>query len=145
MAVEEWRPIPSAPGYEASSEGLIRNATTGLVLKTWSNGRGYRQVNLGRRGRRTRYVHRLVCEAFHGAPPVATYHADHLDWNREHNAADNLRWLSPEDNRHRHFRRAAGGLWDVVEDEAPVAPADYAEPSETEVAALDARLKAVGW
>lgn len=142
MTAEEWRPIPSAPGYEASSAGRIRNATTGAVLSPNVTSRGYLRLFLGRR--RRDYVHRLVCEAFHGAPPVATYHADHVDWDRTNNTPGNLRWLPPEDNRHRHFRQHAG-LWVVEEDEAPTAPTDYAPPTDAEAAALDEALKASGW
>ncbi|WP_353622863.1 HNH endonuclease signature motif containing protein [Aliirhizobium terrae] len=43
-------------------------------------------------------VHRIVCTAFAGPPPVSTHIVDHIDTNRSNNRPDNLRWLSRLEN-----------------------------------------------
>lgn len=94
---EEWRDIPDQAGlYQASSEGRIRNANTGLVLKPWLAGLGYQYVGLGRQFRST--VHRLVCLAFHGPAPTDRPHVAHFDGERLNNRASNLRWASRSEN-----------------------------------------------
>lgn len=37
-------------------------------------------------------LHRIVCEAFHGAPPTLTSTVNHIDRNRLNNPMVNLRW-----------------------------------------------------
>ena len=97
---EEWKPIPSCPKYEASSEGRIRNAKTGVVRKTHFCGRhGYPMVGLQVAGKqKTAKVHRLVCEAFHGPAPVGRNDVAHADGSRTNNRPDNLRWASRAEN-----------------------------------------------
>lgn len=43
-------------------------------------------------------VHRMVCEAFHGACPHEGWHVDHLNGNRGDNRPSNLEWVSPSTN-----------------------------------------------
>ena len=56
---------------------------------------GYRQVTY--KGRNW-LVHRLICEAFHGMAPSDKPECDHIDRVRDNNCADNLRWVSREEN-----------------------------------------------
>ncbi len=91
--MEEWKPIPSAPGYWASSEGRIRNRK-GIFLVLRPNPKGYFVVPIWRHNRRrVRYVNRLVCEAFWG-PPFPRADASHLDGTQANNMPDNLAWES---------------------------------------------------
>jgi len=47
------------------------------------------------------YLHRLICEAFHG-PSAAGQECMHLDSNKANNAAENLRWgTAKENNSHK--------------------------------------------
>src|SRR5262245_28762226 len=62
--VEEWRVCADHPAYEVSSLGRVRRIATSVVLKPWSNGRGYMKVTLI--GRKKEYVHRLFAKAFLG-------------------------------------------------------------------------------
>lgn len=140
MSRESWKVIPSAPEYEASDLGRIRNARTGHVLSLLRHSDGYRMVHLGRH-RRNRLVHRLVCEAFHGPAPLPTHHADHLNFDRADNRAVNLRWLAAGLNAGRHVIWSPTG-W-LFEDDA--APEDYTPMTDAESAALDADLAAAGW
>lgn len=97
--VEEWREIPSAPGYYASSIGRIRNRH-GLVLKQRLDSAGYLRLTVCVNGRqRYSMVSRLVCEAFHGQPPTADHEAAHGDGVRDNNRESNLRWATPLENR----------------------------------------------
>lgn len=129
---ETWRTVPSAPTYEASSHGRVRNATTGHVLKLQQHDKGYLKVSLGRK--RYDYVHRIVCEAFHGpAPDTGPHTADHLDFDRTNNTPSNLRWLA----RHLNDWRWKG--YEDIEDEP------YEPLTDEESAALDAQLEAAGW
>lgn len=43
-------------------------------------------------------VHRIVCSAFHGAPPTDSHVVDHIDTNRANNRPENLRWVTRLEN-----------------------------------------------
>ncbi|MET7939671.1 HNH endonuclease signature motif containing protein [Streptomyces sp. NPDC005302] len=61
---------------------------------------GYLHVGLYRDGeRRSRSVHSLIAEAFHGPRPSDEYDADHVSRVRTDNCASNLRWLPASENR----------------------------------------------
>lgn len=103
---EEWRNIECGP-YRVSSWGRIRGSR-GWVLEPRKHTNGYLRVSISTNGRpKDEYIHRIVCRAFHGEPPFANYHADHINGIRHDNRAENLRWASPEENRQR--RRFARG------------------------------------
>jgi hypothetical protein len=103
MSREEWRPVPAAPGYEASDQGRIRSVDRvyvdamgrhqhrkGVVLRESAVGEeGRPYVSLGRG--RHRLVYRLVLEAFVGPCPDGM-EACHGDGNHRNNRLDNLRW-----------------------------------------------------
>lgn len=96
--IEEWRTIPLDPGYEVSSKGCIRNASTGKLLKPWRAGAGYLYVQLWRSRIKTG-VHRLVAFAFLGDPPSPRHEVAHNDGNPENNCAANLRWATHAENQ----------------------------------------------
>lgn len=112
-----WRPVVGYEGrYEVSDHGRVRSLPivvkrpgvkpfvhpgSGRVLQQSSNQRGYKLVELycgSRATRRTRPVHRLVCEAFHGPPPEDKPNTLHNDGKPDNNRAVNLRWGSQADN-----------------------------------------------
>lgn len=94
---EEWRPVPSLPGIEASTAGRIRRASTGLIYAA-SMTRGYLALRPAGATRR-HYVARMVCEAFHGAPPSPRHEAAHSDGDHQNNAPSNLRWATSQENK----------------------------------------------
>ena len=47
---------------------------------------------------RTVRLHRLICDANHGAPPPGQNVARHLDGNKLNNAPENLRWGTQAEN-----------------------------------------------
>lgn len=88
---EEWRPIPGyETGYAVSDRGRVRNARNGRILDGWRNAKGYRMVVLGGRGRKQRYVHHLVAEAFIGPRPPGQEVRHYPDRNPANNALVNL-------------------------------------------------------
>lgn len=103
-----WKIIPTFPQYQASTDGQIRNAESGLVLKQRLL-HGYFVVTLMKDKAARRFlartdrwrgarVNRLVCEAFHGAPPFPRAEAAHQNGTRTDNREDNLRWATSGEN-----------------------------------------------
>jgi hypothetical protein len=109
-----WRPIEGADGYHVSSHGHVARQlanSTVRMLRAAPNDCGYLKVSLGRG--RQRYVHRLVAAAFLAAPPDdgQVWTVDHIDFDLRNNAADNLRWLTLEDNSARHLPAELDAWW----------------------------------
>lgn len=110
---ERWRAVPSVPGLLASSlgrlmvvprqapvpNGGVRQYGGEPTAGQW-DGKRFIYVLAGR----TYKVHRLVCEAFHGAPPklspgepsrIVCMHADE---NAANNRPENLAWGTQKQN-----------------------------------------------
>ncbi|WP_316228337.1 MULTISPECIES: HNH endonuclease [unclassified Bradyrhizobium] len=86
------RPIPSCPHYFACQNGHIWR--DGAQLSERSNGKGYLQVTVSIEGRTfDRYVHRLVCEAYHGPCPPGLQ-CRHGDGKRNNNIPSNVSWAT---------------------------------------------------
>ena len=103
---ELWKPIAKSK-YEVSNLGRIRShARNGKgwprFLKLNKNTYGY--LNASVMGR-TRAVHTLVATAFIG--PANGKQVNHIDCDKENNAASNLEWVTPKENT-RHAQ--ANGL-----------------------------------
>jgi NUMOD4 motif/HNH endonuclease len=113
MENEEWRPVLGWLNYEVSSHGRVRSLDhTVPVVNRWGSaheaqrkGRMLKQaqtkypsVVLVQNGKtRTRLVHHLVCEAFHGPRPEG-YYALHGDDDPKNAYSTNLRWGLPKEN-----------------------------------------------
>jgi hypothetical protein len=102
---QEWKDVVGYEGvYQVSNLGEIRRilayearATRTLVPAMTKS--GYLTVSLWHCNKgKSLYVHRVVCEAFHGTQPG--YWCNHKDGNRTNNCADNLEWLLPRENEH---------------------------------------------
>ena len=101
---EEWRPVPSVPGLEASDKGRLRVPRFfSATANRWYGSSGCSgqwdgsRFTYRRRGK-TYKVHRLVCEAFHGAAPFDRAVVMHLDENSANNCASNLAWGTQKEN-----------------------------------------------
>jgi hypothetical protein len=108
MIQEIWKPIPMAPGYEASNLGNIKSLDrtifsdkrnnffrTGKILTPTINKNGYKMVLLGRG--KSFYVHYLVLATFVGVRPNGMS-CSHKDNNKLNNNIDNLFYESLADN-----------------------------------------------
>jgi hypothetical protein len=116
---EAWRPVASVDGLlEASSLGRIRRKARPLIYKDGRRGElkagllngavganGYLLVSLGRV---KLYAHRLVAEAFHGAPTeeFAYQTVNHKNGDKLDNRPENLEWASQRINQ--QHARASG-------------------------------------
>ena len=104
---EIWKPIPGASKYEVSNTGEIRSwntqkggvSTVPKIMKKKMNYRvGYYNVGITYDDgtQKTRYVHRLVAQAFLGDEKDKLVR--HLDDNRLNNNVENLSWGTQKNN-----------------------------------------------
>lgn len=109
--LEEWRDVEGADGYQVSNLGRVRSyrtkgrfhttpRATPLVLQEKDNSRGYKYVGITWRDgvkKRNIAIHRLVALTF--LPnPEARKTVNHIDGDKANNRADNLEWMSHEQN-----------------------------------------------
>lgn len=111
--MEEWKIIPIAPCYEASSLGRVRNRNSGAVLSPSLRKDGYYQVGLreGQPKRLFRKISQLVGEAFLGVRPFEKAVVAHKDGSRDNDKPENLYWTTQKQNhadRETHGRTARG-------------------------------------
>jgi hypothetical protein len=101
MNLAELKEISDFPGYWASKEGKIYRVYE-IKQNLNRSRRGYFKVCLYKNSKRfSKYVHRLVYEAFKGKIKLKD-HINHKDWNRTNNHIDNLESLNAKlNNIHR--------------------------------------------
>jgi hypothetical protein len=81
-----------------NEQGQVYNATTCKEI-TQREKNGYLTVVLRADGGYKMFgVHRLVCDAFHGAPPSPRHQPDHINGDRKDNRPSNLEWVTPKEN-----------------------------------------------
>lgn len=101
---EEFKPIPTIKGLQASNYGRIKRGYFILNKNKRYNRDGY-EVCYVKETDREMLVHRLVCDAFHHELHTPEHDVvDHIDGNPKNNHADNLEWVSPKINTQRYFR-----------------------------------------
>jgi hypothetical protein len=112
--VEVWKPIPGfSENYLASSLGRIKSigryvkCRAGFrlikdkILRDYNSPGFYKVISFG--PRKTRFVHRLVSQAFHENPENKRC-VNHIDGNKLNNRADNLEWATFSENELHSFR-----------------------------------------
>ncbi len=110
-----WIPILKHRGYEASTDGRIRNAKTFRVLKQHTGIRGYKRISIRRH---TRSVHRIIAEVFLSNPEGKEV-INHIDHDRRNNRVENLEYMTiAENNNHKRVftpsgmvKRSARAIW----------------------------------
>ena len=86
------------PDYTFLSDGSVYSGITGKILRPIRMGEYVGHQLRSQDGRRkSRYLHRLIAEAFHGPCPDG-HQCRHLDGDRSNNAAANLAWGTPQEN-----------------------------------------------
>lgn len=110
------RKIPGYSNYLAGDDGKVyrlwhygKPLNPPLELKSFKNPCGYLQCGaiadsdcppmVGKPRREGRLVHHLICLAFHGLPPERGWEVDHINYVRDDNRPENLRWVSTRENR----------------------------------------------
>jgi hypothetical protein len=89
--------------YDVTGDGDIIGASK-KRLNPWVGRGGYLKVCLYNKGkRRWAYVHRLVCEVYHGLP-LEGQEVNHKDGNKMNNSSGNLEWVTRSENNFHAFR-----------------------------------------
>lgn len=86
--------IDISGGYEASSDGHIRNKKTKRVLREFASKDGYLRTQFNGK---TRTVHRVIAEAFIPAVNGKDF-VNHKDGNKRNNNIENLEWCTRAEN-----------------------------------------------
>lgn len=81
--------------YEITEQGEVINKHNGHVRKPQPNSKGYLRVQIAGKNL---FVHRLVAEKY--VPNPNSYNqVNHIDGNKNNNAASNLEWVTNQENR----------------------------------------------
>lgn len=97
----KWKKIEGFNNrYSVSTNGEVRNDERNSIVKPMLSTSGYHYVHLViDRKKYTKYVHRLVGDAFlenpNGYPQI-----DHINGCKTNNHVSNLRWVSVRENYH---------------------------------------------
>lgn len=91
--------VENAPHYEISNYGRLKSFQSDPKEGTIINGsviQGYRSLNIRVSGGRTinRYVHKLVAEYFLGQRSEDQKFVIHLDYEKQNNYYQNLKWVT---------------------------------------------------
>ena len=96
-AIGPVKPWPFDPRYLVTADGAVIGPR-GKPLKARAHNHGYVRMLVVVGGKaRDFYVHRVVCETFHGSAENEGMQVDHINGIRNDNRADNLRWVSKAD------------------------------------------------
>lgn len=87
---EAWKPIPTVPGYDASTLGRIRRKASNRILKLRETFGGYQVLNIKRKQYK---VHRLVALAWIPNPDQKPT-VNHKSCVRNSNEVSNLEWAT---------------------------------------------------
>lgn len=94
----KWMKLNDFTTYSVSNSGTVRNDKTGKILKPMLSTSGYLYVHfVKKRKKYTKYIHRLVCQAFLGEK-LDTMQVDHINGDKKDNRLSNLRWVTVSQN-----------------------------------------------
>lgn len=96
--IEIWKDIKDYKGlYKVSNYGNIYSVINKKLMMPTNNGKGYLIVGLSKKGRKNKYVHRLVADAFLENKNQYKY-VNHKDYDTFNNKVENLEWCSQKYN-----------------------------------------------
>ena len=81
--------------YDITYDGNVINKHNGYILKGQPNSKGYLRVCIGKK---FYFIHRLVAEKYIPNPDNKEQ-VNHKDGNKLNNSANNLEWVSNQENR----------------------------------------------
>ena len=88
--------------YAVTEDGRVWSYRRKIFLKP-SNHHGYLRVCLWKNNEKWQpFVHRIVLETYQPVENMEDLQCDHIDFNRQNNHLENLRWLEPAENAKRH-------------------------------------------
>ena len=108
--MERWKVVEGTYGaLEVSDLGRVKsNLRDGRILKTQKDSKGYHRLRMTiKRERYSFKLHRLVAQAFVPNPENKPQ-VNHIDGNKDNNAASNLEWVTNKENAQHAVRT---GLW----------------------------------
>ncbi len=95
---EYWRSIDGFPSYEVSTDGRVRIALSGKIMKIRFKKTGYIEIGLTKDKKQSFHtLHKLVATAF-CVKEEGDIEVDHIDHNRTNNNYQNLRWTTRSGN-----------------------------------------------
>lgn len=94
---EIWKDTPGT-NYQASNTGRIRHFKTFRIRKVFNNGNDYLAFTSNTNGYKSHYVHRCVLMAFDPIENPEDFEANHIDFNRQNNNLNNLKWETRKAN-----------------------------------------------
>lgn len=99
-----YAPVNGFPGYIACSEGYIINNITGNILSGTKKKTGYKEVQLYDEKHEVHHlsIHRVIASAFCEKRAGAS-EVNHRDGDKDNNRADNLEWVTHEENLRHAF------------------------------------------
>ena len=111
------------PGYEASSDGRIRNAKTGNLIKQYPHKDGYLRIQIAGK---THTVHRIIASTFlpntDNKPEI-----NHIDGIKTNNAVSNLEWCTRSENQKHAYRMGLKSSTGINNPRCKLAEADVRE------------------
>lgn len=118
MIYEEWRDIPEFFGqYQISNIGRVRcmikcnaHPNAPRILSQRPNPKGYLYCHVGGKHRS---VHRLVAQSFVTNPDNLPQ-VNHKDGNKQNNSADNLEWVTNQENQRHAVKNGLRNIEDMT-------------------------------